>query len=208
MFFTVDFIQRQIVNPATQQPEFETGRVYRTRELRRFSANPTRLATRLVKEGRLRRVAHGLFYVPVPSRFGPAPPAETEILRAFLGDSPFIISGPARWNALGLGSTSMFAITLVYNTKRSGRFLFDGRRYLLRRVLFPEDPPPEYFVIDLLQQHDMAGASLSELEQGLAATLKEERWDRPLLEQMAERYGTKATLAIVLRCLDAVGERS
>jgi len=107
-----------------------------------------------------------------------------------------------------LGSTSLFAATLVYNTKRSGRFLFDGRQYLLRRVLFPNHSPPEYFVIDLLQQHDMAGVSLAELEQGLAATLKQERWDRALLEKMAERYGTKATLAIVRRCLDSVGETS
>ncbi len=96
-------------------------------------------------------------YVPIPSRFGPAPPAEEKILRAFFGGSPFLISGPSKWNVLGLGSTSLFAETLVYNTKRSGRFLFAGQWYLLRRVLFPDDPSPEYFVIDLFQQHDMAG---------------------------------------------------
>jgi hypothetical protein len=208
MLCTVEYIQRQAVSPATQQPELEPGRALRTRELRRWSANPTRLARRLVREGLLCRAAHGLFYVPVPSRFGPAPPAEEEILRAFLGGSPFIISGPSRWNALGLGSTSMFAATLVYNTKRSDRFLLDGRRYLLRRVLFPENPPPEYFVIDLLQQHNMAGISLADLELGLAATLREGRWDRAVLLKMAERYGTKATLAIVSRCLDAAGETS
>ncbi len=54
----------------------------------------------------------------------------------------------------------------------------------------------------------MAGVSLAELERGLAATSREERWDRALLGEMAERYGTKATLAIVLRCLDAAGETS
>ncbi len=41
-----------------------------------------------------------------------------------------------------------------------------------------------------------------------ATTLKEGRWDRALLGEMAERYGTKATLVIVLRCLDAAGETS
>jgi hypothetical protein len=196
------------MNTTSAQPELEAGQVLRTRELRRWSANPTRLAMRLVRDGRLCRAAHGLFYVPVPSRFGPAPPAEEEILRAFFGGGPFIISGPSKWNVLGLGSTSLFAETLVYNTKRSGRFLFDGRRYLLRRVLFPGDPSPEYFVIDLLQQHDMAGVPLAELEQGLLATLRGDRWDRALLKMMAEQYGTKATLAIVMRCLDVVGETS
>lgn len=32
------------------------------------------------------------------------------------------------WNALGLGSTSMFAATLVYNTKRTAEFTFDSER--------------------------------------------------------------------------------
>ena len=183
------------------QPEFEPGRLYRTRDLRRWSANPTRLAKRFVREDKLRQAAHGLFYVPVPSRFGAAPPSETEVLRAFFAGSPFLISGPPKWNALGLGATAMFAATLVYNTKRTGEFTFDRRRYLMRRVLFPENPVPEYFVVDLLQQHDIAGVSLAELERGLVATLKDGRWKRDALLDMAERYGTKATLALVDRAL-------
>ncbi|RLB53380.1 MAG: hypothetical protein DRI90_21225 [Deltaproteobacteria bacterium] len=190
------------------QPDLEPGRVYRTRELRRWSANPTRMAKRLLGEGRLRQAAHGLFYAPLQSRFGPAPPSESEILRAFLGESPFIISGPPRWNALGLGTTAMFATTLVYNTRRTGEFTFDGRRFLLRRVLFPENPPPEWFVIDLLQHHSMAGASIEDLDSGLVATLKEGRWDRDSLREMGHRFGTKATLALVERCLKQASCRS
>jgi hypothetical protein len=190
------------------EPDLQPGRAYRTRDLRRWSTNPTRLAKRLVREGKLHRAAHGLFYAPVPSRFGPAPPDETELLRAFFAGSPFIISGPPRWNALDLGATAMFAATLVYNTRRTGAFTFDGRRYLLRRVLFPENPPPEYFVVDLIQHHDMAGVSVAEIEERLSATLKQGRWDRELLHEMAERYGTKATLALVERCLAAAGEAS
>jgi hypothetical protein len=207
MFSTVKLLPVRVVTTAAQ-PEFKPGRVYRTRELRRWSANPTRLAKRLVHEGKLRQAAHGLFYVPVPSRFGSAPPSETEILRAFFGGSLFIISGPPKWNILGLGATAMFASTLVYNTKRTGEFTFDGRRYLLRRVLFPENPPPEYFVVDLLQQHDMAGVSLAQLERGLVATLNNGRWNRNVLLEMADRYGTKATLALVVRSLGASSETS
>ncbi len=188
------------------QQELQPGRVYRTRELRKWSANPARLAKRLVCEGKLLKAAHGLFYVPVPSRFGLAPASEKEILRAFFGDSPFLISGPPKWNALGLGSTAMFAATLVYNTKRTGEFTFDGRRYLLRRVLFPENPTSEYFVIDLLQQHEMAGVSLTDLEHGLIATLKDGRWNRERLVAMAECYGTKSTQAFVNGALRAASE--
>jgi len=187
------------------QPDLEPGRAYRTRELRRWSANPTRLARRLVRDGRLREATHGLFYAPIESRFGQAPARDAELLRAFLDDSRFVITGPPRWNALGLGSTAMFAATLAYNTQRTGDFTFDGRRFLLRRVLFPEDPPPEWFVIDLLQHHEMAGASLAGLEDRLAATLREGRWDADRLREMADAYGTKATLALVERCIAEVG---
>lgn len=186
-------------------PNLEPGRAYRTRELRRWSANPTRLAKRLVHEGKLREAAHGLFYAPVESRFGKAPATEAEILRAFLGGERFVITGPPRWNALGLGSTAMFASTLAYNTRRSGEFTFDGRRFNLRRVLFPDDPPPEWFVVDLLQHHDMAGTSLSELEGRLTAALRARRWDAERLREMASKYGTKATHALVERCIDASG---
>jgi hypothetical protein len=188
------------VSRATR-PTLEPGRAYRTRELRRWSANPTRLARRLVREGKLREAAHGLFYAPIQSRFGPAPAPDTELLRAFIGDSPFVITGPRRWNALELGSTAMFAATLVYNTKRTGEVTLDGRRFLLRRVLFPEDPAPEWFIVDLLQNHEMAGASLADLEERLTAGLAQKRWNGERLRAMADAYGTKATLALVERCI-------
>ncbi|MDY0001237.1 MAG: hypothetical protein RBU30_08085 [Polyangia bacterium] len=174
---------------------------YRTKELGRFGANPARLVRRLVREGKLQQAAHGLFYAPVKSRFGDAPPSEEAILRGFLAGSPFVVTGPPRWNALGLGTTAMFAATLVYNRKRSGEFTIDGRRFLLRRVYFPMHPTPEWFVIDLLQHHGMAGASLAELENRLVATLREGRWKREQLQAMAEEFGTKATLATVERSL-------
>ena len=204
MFSTVDFRRIEAMSLAAE-PHLEPGRAYRTKELRRWSANPARLARRLVREGRLREAAHGLFYAPVESRFGPAPARDEEILRAFLDGDRFVITGPPRWNALGLGSTAMFAVTLVYNTQRTGDFTFDGRRFLLRRVLFPESPPPEWFVVDLLQHHEMAGTSLADLEQRLTSTLREGRWDAKRLRDMADEYGTKATLALVERCLAEAG---
>lgn len=188
------------------RPNLRPGRTYRTRELRRFSANPARLAQRLVREGRLQQAAHGLFYAPVESRFGQAPPSDEEILRGFLGSSPFVITGPPRWNALGLGTTAMFAATLAYNQRRTGEFSLDGRRFLLRRVCFPRHPAPEWYVIDLLQHHDMAGASLAEIEERLIASLRAGRWDRQRLRAMAEQYGTKATLELVERSLRTAGE--
>jgi hypothetical protein len=184
------------------QPELEPGRAYRTRELRQWSANPSRLARRLVKEGKLREAAHGIYYAPIPTPFGPAPPPSEELLRAFLDGEPFLVTGPPYWNALNLGSTSMFAVKLVYNQSRSGEFVLDRRRILLRRVAFPENPTPEWFIIDLLQHHGMAGVALSELRQGLETSLRLGRWDRERLREMAKTYGTKATLALVQKVLE------
>ncbi|MCK5690694.1 hypothetical protein KAI87_15545, partial [Myxococcota bacterium] len=68
---------------------------------------------------------------------------------------------------------------------------------------FPDVPTPEYFVVDLIQNHEMAGISLDDLERGLVATLSEGRWDQDLLLKMAESYGTKATQALVKRAINA-----
>jgi len=182
---------------APAQPELTAGRVYRTRDLSVWSRNPARMAQRLVREGRLREAAHGLYYTPAPSKFGPAPVSDEVLIRAFLDDERFIISGPPRWNSLGLGSTAMFASTLVYNTRRTGNFTLAGRSFVLRRVYFPNQPLPEWFVVDLLKHHDMAGIPLSELQTNLVATLRLGRWSIATLREMAAMYGTKLIAAII-----------
>ncbi len=186
---------------APAQPRLKAGRAYRTRDLARWGGNPTRLAHRLVRDGKLREASHGLYYAPIKSKFGPAPLPDEELLRAFLDGEPFLISGPPRWNTLGLGSTAMFAATLVYNTQRSGEFTLDGRRFLLRRVYFPKQPSPEWFAVDLLRHHEMAGVALSELRENLVNALREHRFSANKLHDMAGTYGTKATLAFVDACI-------
>ncbi len=79
-------------------------------------------------------MTHGLYDALVPSKFGPAPAADDVLLRAFLDGEPFLISGPPRWNALGLGATAMFASTLVYDTLRTGDFTLAGRTFVLCRA--------------------------------------------------------------------------
>lgn len=174
-----------------------TGRVYRTRDLATWSANAPRLAKRLVEERELVPLAHGLFAHPKQSRFGPVPPRDEEIMRAFLDGGPFVFTGPERWNALGLGTTAVFAAPLVYNTKRSGTFTFGNRSFVLRRVAFPENPKAEWFIIDLLEHADQAAASPTEVAEVLGRALARGRFDRERLREMAKRYGSRATIALV-----------
>ncbi|NQW63087.1 MAG: hypothetical protein HQ461_09680 [Deltaproteobacteria bacterium] len=188
---------------STIHPPLEPGRVYRTRELAAWSSNAPRLARRLVDEGLLVPLAHGLFAHPKPSRFGPVPPRDEEIMRAFFDGSPFVFTGPEYWNALGLGTTAVFAVPLVYNTKRSGTFAFGNRRFLLRRVAFPEQPPAEWFVIDLFEHAEQAAAAPQALAETLVGALSRGRFDRERLTELAKRYGSRATQALIAGALDA-----
>ncbi len=174
------------------QPTLQPGKVYRTAELTIWSANPTRLAARLVKRGELIRLRHGLFSAPRRSRFGAVPPSDKALLGALLDGSPYVVTGPPRWNALGLGATALFASTLVYNTRRSGVFELAGRRFRLRRVRFPEPPTPEWFVIDLFNNVQQAGLSEEVLAKALARAVKAGRFDPDQLDLLAKTYSTHA----------------
>lgn len=185
------------------KPRLERGRVYRTRDLERWAKNPTRLARQLVDEGQIVQLAHGLFLCPKQSRFGPLPPRPEELMRAFLGGGPFVFTGPAYWNALGLGSTAMFAKPLVYNTKRSGEFKLGGQTYVLRRVAFPRRALAEWYVVDLVQHHVEAGVSLDELEKELARAVRSGSFDIETLRKMATKYGTHGTQSLVERAIRA-----
>lgn len=187
------------------QPHLQPGKVYRTSAFARWSANAPRLAKRLVASGKLMPLAHGLYAVPVKSRFGPAPPSDKELMRGFLDGEPFVFTGPERWNALGLGSTALFARQLVYNTKRSGTFDFGGRRFVLRRVKFPTKPTPEWFVVDLFENASQAGVSSDDLAASLRDALRRGQFDARRLREAAESYGTIATQQLLEHALAAAG---
>lgn len=182
---------------APVHPTLEPGRVYRTREFRAWSANAPRLAKRLMREGRLRQLASGLYAHESVSRFGAVPPTDHEIMRGFLEGGPFVFTGPDRWNVLELGTTTVFAVPLVYNTKRSGTFELGGRPFRLRRVAFPANPSLEWFVVDLIEHADEAGASRTGLQSALGRALARNRFDRDRLREMAQRYGTRVTRVLV-----------
>src|SRR5579862_4424203 len=97
----------------------QTGKLYRTATLRRYSSNPSRVAAGLVARGELQRLGKGLYYVPHRSVFGVVPPSEHEFLKAHFGRKPYLRTGPSVWNALGLGSTAVEAVPLVYNTTQT-----------------------------------------------------------------------------------------
>ncbi len=194
--------------PPPSRPELEPNRVYRTKQFARWSKNPARLVHRLVQEGHLRELAHGLYYAPTKTRFGIVPPTQDALLRAFLETDDYLVTGPPDWNALGLGATAMFALTLVYNKKRSGEFALGGQKFLLRRVAYPSRPTAEWLAIDLIENQAMAGVGPDAIATALTKAVADRRFDAGLLTEMAEGFGTKATQAFVRACLSRVKEAS
>ncbi len=179
----------------------QEGRVYRTEEFRDADSNPTRLVKRLVAQGRLTPLRQGLYYAQRVSSFGPVPPREDELLRAFFRGKPYLRTGPSVWNALGLGTTMVEARPLVYNTTRSGTVELAGRLFELRRARFPRRATPEFFVVDLLENRARAGLDADVAHHVLAEALKAGRFSGEDLEDMAERFGTRATQAFVRSAL-------
>ncbi len=182
---------------AAANPTLEPGRVYRTKNLQRWGRNPTRLAARLVREGKLVRLGHGLFSCPRQTRWGDDPPTDEQVLRAFLGSREFVFTGPYYWNALGLGTTQLFAQGLVYNRKRSGVFRFGNQSFRLRRIPFPRPVTAEWLAVDLLRNATSAGEDAAELSSRLPAAVAMGRLDRRRLLDTVRRFGTPRTRALV-----------
>ena len=174
-------------------PRLQPGKVYRTEYFRRFDTNPTRFASKLVKRGELQQLRKGLYYVPRPSAFGAVPPTEAALLAAFFRGRPYLRTGPSVWNTLGLGTTGVEAVPLVYNTTQTGEVELGGRRFEFRRVRFPPQPSPEYFVVDLLENTERAGVDRETVRDALSRAVTAGRFDPEHLLTMAQRYGTRAT---------------
>jgi len=121
--------------------------------------------------------------------------------RGFLDGSPFVFTGPDRWNSLGLGTTGLFSAPLVYNAKRSGTFDFAGRRFVLRRVAFPEKPTPEWLVVDLFENAKTAGTSPEMLADLLQRARARGAFDPERLRDAARRLGSRRTQGLVERAL-------
>ena len=186
-------------------PRLKRGRVYRTEDFSRFDRNPTRLASKLVRAGKLRRLRKGLYYAPRHSTFGEVPPSEDELLTAYFRGRPYLRTGPSAWNTLGLGSTAVEVVPLVYNTTRTGEVELGGRRFEFRRVRFPRKPDLEYFVVDLLENPRRAGVGLETVHRALTSALAAGRFDSKRLLDRANEYGTLATQELVREAVPEEG---
>ncbi|QDL38552.1 hypothetical protein [Rhodoferax sediminis] len=168
------------------------GRVYRREDLAPLSNAVDRHLRELVAEGRLKKLAQGLYYAPRQSSFGPLPPDDDELVGSFLRDKAFLVFSPSAYNAVGLGTTQLYNSTVVYNHKRHGIFKLGNRQFDFRmKPHFPKKLTPEFLFVDLLNN---LGSLAEDRDEVLhQARQKLPSFDRSRLQRAIQGYGTVAT---------------
>lgn len=163
------------------------GNVYRRAELEQLSNAVDRDLGKLVAEGTLQKMSHGLYYYPKKSVFGVVPPAESDLVRAFLKDDVFLITSPNDYNALGVGTTQLYNKRIVYNHKRHGEFELGGRKFFFHlKPKFPKKLSEEFLLVDLVNNLD----SLAEDKEAVLARVleKAEKVDKAKLNRAVLDY--------------------
>ena len=155
------------------------GRVYRRRDLTKFSSNLDRYLPQLVEGGLLRKLGRGIYACPNDTVFGEAPPDEHQLLKTFLMDDHFVVFSLSVFNSLGLGTTQLYNQRIVVNRKRHGEFTLGDRKYFFHRrseVPTSRQLTQEYFVIELLNRLN----DLAENHEAVLARLREKLPDYDL----------------------------
>ncbi|MGB9152139.1 MAG: hypothetical protein WCD70_03525 [Alphaproteobacteria bacterium] len=134
----------------------QPGQVYRRADLAKWSNAVDRHLQQLVREGAVQKLSGGVYYCPKKTAFGDAPPEDETLVRAFLKDDHFHMASLNSYNGLGVGTTQLYNEKLVYNHKRDGRHMLNGRTfYFLKRPRFPTKSSQEFLLVDLMNNLHM-----------------------------------------------------
>jgi hypothetical protein len=177
------------------------GEVYRRSDLEYYSNAVDRHLSLLTRDGTLMKLGQGLYYAPKKSKFGIVPPNDHDLVERFLKDKSFLLVSPNAYNSLGLGLSQLYNTTWVYNHKRHGEFVLNGRNFLFKlKSAFPATLSREFLIIDLLNNLD----ELAEDQDQVIKTFQKnvDRFETQELIKMAQQYGsgtTKKLLKPVLR---------
>ena len=178
------------------------GQVYRRKDLAKWSNAVDRHVSELVSEGRLEKVAPGVYMAPRNTRFGKAPAKPDKLVRAFLDDDQFLLVSPNAYNGLGVGTTQLYNEPVVYNRKRHGRFELAGRHFDFRtRATVPKRLSEELLLVDLLHNVDR----LAEDKQSVVARALERarRMDPRRLAKAVREFGSARAARLLAPVLTA-----
>ena len=181
------------------------GQVYRRQQLARLSASVDRHLGQLLIEGRLERVARGLYMVPRKTRFGRAPAKPEKLVEGFLGSDRCLIVSPNAVNGLGVGTTQLYNEPVVSNCKRHGRYKLAGQTYDFRmRATVPARLSQEILLVDLLHNLERLAEDAAEILP--RALIRAQMMDKKRLARAVRDVGSaraKRLLASVLKAAEA-----
>lgn len=171
----------------------EPGRVYRRQGLEGLSTAVDRDLKTLVAAGEVRKLSSGLYCRPKQSLWGPLPPEDRELVRAFLKTDDFRLTSFNDFNLLGMGLTQVYNVYVVYNHKRAGTLRLGRKEFKFRLVpAYPttELVEPEYLLVDMLNNlmrlPDNVELVLRNLKEGV------KRFDKEKVLDCLARYGNAA----------------
>jgi hypothetical protein len=170
----------------------QPGQVYRRADLEQWSRAVDRHLQVLVKNGTVKKLSGGLYYVPKPTVFGDAPAEEQVLVAAFLNDNHFLITSPNDYNALGVGTTQLYNTRVVYNYKRHGTFKLGNRTFrFVRKPYVPEKLTKEFLLVDMVNNRKELAEDQPDLLRHVERQAK--LMDAPRLKRLADRFGKVAT---------------
>ena len=183
------------------------GKVYRRQELGKWSKSIDRDLDTLLNDGTLKKLSQGLYYHPKQSALGATPPEEPDMVRGFLKDNRFLITSQNSYNSLGVGTTQLHNIKIVYNHKRHGEIKLGNKSFLFQmKHHFPKTVTPEFLLVDLVNNIDrLAEDNQSILDNALE---KAQQFDATKLKHAVKNYGTLKTQRLFMAVLNSPHELS
>jgi len=150
------------------------GQVYRRSDLAKWSRSVDRHLSQLVSDNTLVKLQQGVYLRPKQSRFGKVPANPEKLVRAFLKDDDFLLTSPNDYNALGVGTTQLYNLRVVYNHKRHGRFKLGGQNFDFRvRPRYPKKVTREFLLVDMLNNLEKLAEDCNEVLQRVKMKLSE-----------------------------------
>jgi len=172
------------------------GEVYRRSDLEYYSAAIDRQLAQLIKGGQLVKLNQGLYYAPMQSKFGVVPPDDHLLVERFLKDEDFLLISPNAFNTLGLGLTQLYNTMWVYNHKRKGEFILNGKSFDFKlKNSFPQKITREYLLVDLLNNFE----SLAEDKKNIVDKLTKNvlSFNMDALMKATQQYGNGTAKRII-----------
>jgi hypothetical protein len=172
------------------------GEVYRRSDLEYYTTAIDRQLAQLIKGGKLVKLNQGLYYAPMQSKFGVVPPDDHLLVERFLKDEDFLLISPNAFNTLGLGLTQLYNTMWVYNHKRKGEFILNGKSFDFKlKNSFPQKITREYLLVDLLNNFE----SLAEDKKNIVDKLTRNvlSFNMDALMKATQQYGNGTTKRII-----------